>query len=256
MGIPPTPAPASLVYQQELVSEVAAQKSKLIYFGKRRDWIETISDLADTHILDQFQCENGDTQPLCPTEKSLFTHVLETIDLAPDSTIILDATRLDGAPESPAFSAFWQSTLRLMKALGQSKTRSFRFIVLSTSPTLVWASPAAPEVLGAMVQGMLRAFRTEVGLRNAYGIEFPADASSGIIAGALRAELQRVFNENLVSYRYSRPSGADVRLSRFVPELHPLVEENKDVQLSGVAVIVGMGERLRWGWEESGGNFG
>ncbi|KAF8180341.1 hypothetical protein K438DRAFT_1725600 [Mycena galopus ATCC 62051] len=235
MTAPVRPTPVQLSFQQvwtprELGAELPERKSKLVYFGKRSDWIDTLSDSADKHIL-------GD-------EQFSFAHIVETIDLASDSTVILDATTVDDAPDSPSFSAFWHSALRLLQTLGRSKIRSFRLIVISTtSVTVGSATPApAPSVLGAMVQGMLRVFRTETGLNNAYGIEFPPDASSQVIADTLKAELATKSKESLVAYRYSRlPREAVVSLRRFVPELRPPVEESTDVQLRGVAVVVGMG---------------
>ncbi|KAF8190662.1 hypothetical protein K438DRAFT_1763113 [Mycena galopus ATCC 62051] len=229
---------------RELGAELPERNSKLVYFGKRNDWIDTLSTSADKHMLGKLAGVGGDAKALWQTEQLFFAHVVETIDLASDSTVILDATTVDDAPDCPSFSAFWQSALRLMQALGRSKTRSFRLIVISTtSVTVGSATPApAPSVLGAMVQGMLRVFRTETGLTNAYGIEFPPDASSQVIADTLKAELATKSTESLVAYRYSRlPGEAVISLRRFVPELRPPVEESTDIQLRGVAVVVGMG---------------
>ncbi|KAF8190650.1 hypothetical protein K438DRAFT_1970946 [Mycena galopus ATCC 62051] len=249
MAVPVKAGQVQVSFQQvwtprELGAELPERNSKLVYFGKRNDWIDTLSASADKHMFGKLSGVGGDAKALWQTEQLFFAHVVDTIDLASDSTVILDATTVDDAPDSPSFSAFWHSALRLLQALGRSKTRSFRLIVISTtSVTVGSATPApAPSVLGAMVQGMLRVFRTETGLNNAYGIEFPPDASSQVIADTLKAELATKSKESLVAYRYSRlPGEAAISLRRFVPEFRPPVEESTDVQLRGVAVVVGMG---------------
>ncbi|KAF8217001.1 hypothetical protein K438DRAFT_2007702 [Mycena galopus ATCC 62051] len=244
-------APVQISFQQEwtprkLDTELPDRNlnSKVVYFGKRTDWIDTLSESADKHILGQLAGVGEDSKSLWQTEQLFFAHIVEALDLASDSTVILDATTVDDVPDSPHFSAFWHSAISLMQALGRSKKRSFQLIVISTgSKSLaVGSSTPAPYILGAMVQGMLRVFRTETGLNNAYGIEFPANVSAQVIADALKAELVRKSEESLVAYRYAWfPGEAGISLRRFVPELRPLVEEGRDVQLRGVGVVVGMG---------------
>ncbi|KAF8207894.1 hypothetical protein K438DRAFT_1713428 [Mycena galopus ATCC 62051] len=240
-------APVQVSFQQvwtsrELGAELPERNSKLVYFGKRNDWIDALSTSADKHMLGKLSGVGGGPEALWQTEQLFFAHVMETIDLASDSNVILDTTNVDDSPDSPAFSTLWHSALRLMQALGRSKTRSFRLIVISTTSVTVGSATPAPFGLGAMIQGMLRVFRTETGLNNAYGIEFPPDASSQVIADTLKAELAAKSKESLVAYRYSRlPGEAVISLRRFVPELRPPVEESTDVQLRGVAVVVGMG---------------
>ncbi|KAF8216995.1 hypothetical protein K438DRAFT_1798123 [Mycena galopus ATCC 62051] len=247
-----TAAPVQISFQQEwtprkLDAELPERNlnSKVVYFGKRTDWINTLSESADKYILGQLAGVGEDSKSLWQTEQLFFAHIVEALDRASDSTVILDATStVDDVPESPHFSAFWHSALSLMQALGRSKKRSFRLIVISTgSKSLaVGSSTPAPYVLGAMVQGMLRVFRTETGLNEAYGIEFPANASTQVIADALKAELGSKSKESLVAYKYAWfPGEAGISLRRFVPELRPLVEEGMDVQLRGVGVVVGMG---------------
>ncbi|KAJ7265137.1 hypothetical protein C8J57DRAFT_1511694 [Mycena rebaudengoi] len=102
MNIVPSPMPPRVVFQQvwtpkELGAKVPAQKSKLLYLGKRRDLIDTLSHSADKYIVGDVQGQSG---TLWPTKQSL-THVLESIELAADSTIILDATQMNDTPESP-----------------------------------------------------------------------------------------------------------------------------------------------------------
>ncbi|KAF8217016.1 hypothetical protein K438DRAFT_2007710 [Mycena galopus ATCC 62051] len=244
-------APVQISFQQEwtprkLDAELPERNlnSKVVYFGKRTDWINTLSDSADKHILGELAGVGVDSKSLWQTEQLFFAHVVETLDLASDSTVILDATTVHDVPDSPHFSAFWHSALSLMQALGRSKARSFRLIVISTgskSLTVGSATPA-PYVLGAMVQGMLRVFRTETGLNDAYGIELPANVPAQVIADTVRAELASKSKESLVAYRYAwLPGETGFSLRRFVPELRPLVEESMDVQLRGVGVVVGMG---------------
>ncbi|KAJ7932976.1 KR domain-containing protein [Mycena leptocephala] len=228
------PLPGRFSFQQvwmpkELIAK-PRPNSKILYFGKQ--WLgSTRSRTLSTSIFS-----------LTVERPNSLSIVLETFEILPDCTIILNASHMDDAPDSSSFSPFWQSALLLMKALGKSKKRTFRFIVLSTAPVSV--ASTAPPVLGTMIQGMLRVFRTEVGLDNAHGIELPGDAAPGIVAEVLAAELRSSTKEYMVSYRYSRlPGESAVRLRRFVPELRPLVGENGDVdvRLSGVAAIVGMG---------------
>ncbi|KAJ7666829.1 hypothetical protein DFH06DRAFT_1040341 [Mycena polygramma] len=245
MDSSPSPISPGFSFQQvwipkELDAKKPAAVSKVFYLGNRLDWIDSLFDSVDKYMLGQSECQDGGTPSKFLSEESFFDHILENVALALQPTIILDVTGMADAPESPSFFANWQSTLRLMKALGRSKTRSFTFIVLSTSPVSVGAKPLS--VLGPTIQGMLRVFRTELGLHSAYGIEFPEGAAPADIAEAVKAELSGS-KDNMVSFRHSRlPGELSVGLRRFVPELQPMIQENMEVRLSGgVAVIVGMG---------------
>ncbi|KAJ7040667.1 hypothetical protein C8F04DRAFT_1391530 [Mycena alexandri] len=245
MNIPAALAPpATATLQQiwvprELDTQISNPIStRIVYFGKRCDWINSLLS-ADGDLLFDLDSDDlnvNDGSAVWRSETA-FSHLLSTIDLL-NSAIIVDATALDAAPSSPSFSAYWQKILRVMKTLGRSRTRSFKFIVLSTS------GGAAPSVLAPLIQGMLRVLRREVGLEGAYGIELPTDTSPSVVADVVKAELRGRTTENMISYRYSRAPGeaeAHARLTRLVPELRPVVDAPVDIHLSGVAVIVGMG---------------
>ncbi|KAJ7644124.1 hypothetical protein FB45DRAFT_824078 [Roridomyces roridus] len=163
------------------------------------------------------------------------TEALDTLSHAPNAAIVLDVTGAEDAPESATFSDSWQNILQLLKTLGRHKG-SFTFVVVSTA---LEANSQPPSVLGAMAQGMLRVFRREVGLQNAYGIEVPGDLAPSSVFDILQKELaapRGAVKDTMVSYRHSSAG-----LQRFVPELRSLLLGDIDTRTSGVAVIVGMG---------------
>ncbi|KAJ7127893.1 hypothetical protein C8R44DRAFT_616608 [Mycena epipterygia] len=254
MGIIPNPSPpANFSFQQawipkEVGAKTSAPSSKIAFFGRgcTADWISaTTQSFAESVVVDLK--DDVQWRSTCDTQVHLlpsgnYTHLLDAIHIEPNSTIILDATCANDTPESASFSAFWQRVLSLMKALGRNKTHTFNLVVVSTT----LAPAAAPPILGPMIQGMLRVFRSELGLGNAYGIELPCDVCTDVMVALLKAELGAVRGhnkDNMVSYRYSRATlhEPEVRLLRFVPELRPLAAEDAIPQASGVAVIVGMG---------------
>ncbi|KAJ7176732.1 hypothetical protein C8R46DRAFT_1077165 [Mycena filopes] len=224
------------VPQKHGAVDSALDSRKIIYFGRRCDWIESFTaDASDGGLLFGFDDDSVDSVNTIWRSGSAFSQLLPTIDLA-NATVIMDVTRLDATPDSSAFSASWQKILLVMKALGRSRIRSFRFIVLSTP-----GDAAGPSILGPLVQGMLRVFRREVGLDSVYGVEVPRGAPPDVVADAVRAELRGRTTENMILYRYS--GEAEERLTRFIPELHPVpvVDAPPSARLAGVAVIVGMG---------------
>ncbi|KAJ7768218.1 hypothetical protein B0H16DRAFT_1686400 [Mycena metata] len=237
---PPTVTLQQIWAPKELRTARALNSTKIVYFGKRCDWTNSLLS-ADGDLLFDLELDGVDSNvnggsPVWRPETT-FSQLLSTIDLS-NCALIVDATALDAAPSSPAFSAYWQKILRVMQTLVRSRTRTFKFIVLSTS------GGAAPSALGPLIQGMLRVFRREVGLDGAYGIELPSEASPSVFADIVGAELRGRTTENMISYRYSPAPGeaeAEARLSRLVPELRPVVDAPAEVHLSGVAVVVGMG---------------
>ncbi|KAJ7482780.1 hypothetical protein FB451DRAFT_1236033 [Mycena latifolia] len=250
MGIPSAPPPAGCSFQQvwipkELGPATSHPSSKLVLFGRRSDadWINLISRSFGTSVLVdldevikwRYGGNRGQSLWHSMASGDSYSHLLDTIEIEPNSLIVLDVTFADSTPESGAFSAFWQRILWLMKALGRNKMRTFTLVVVSTIPL----PSAAPPGLGPMIQGILRVFRREVGLENAYGIEIPIDTSADLIAEVLKAEfgaLRHVIKDNMISYRMGE-SG----LMRLVPELRSLSAVNAPRRPSGVAVIVGMG---------------
>ncbi|KAK7033257.1 6-deoxyerythronolide-B synthase EryA1, modules 1 and 2 [Favolaschia claudopus] len=228
------PASPQLSFQQvwtpkNTVPSTGKGKRRILYFGRDNcNWIDLFPDV-NKYVF-------GSPCSRWPTEDSFYTQMLDTMNS--DSAIVLDMIGMDDSPDSPTFSVVWQSALRLMKALVRSKTRPFRFVVLSTTPNS--RCTTEPVVLESMVQGMLRVFRMETGLSIACGMEFAADTHSDKIAQALETELNSNSIDNMVRYSalLSEPTAS---LSRFVPELQPLEVDGAMVQLQGVAVIVGMG---------------
>ncbi|KAJ7440338.1 polyketide synthetase [Mycena galericulata] len=240
MDVPPNPFSFQQVWipkQLPVKPSMSLTNSKIVIFGRGldADWVKILSrDCATEAILVPdlagcgFLSTSGDQA------------VSQAIEL--NATIILDATGAEDSPEVASFSAFWHNILLLMKALGRHKTGTFAFIVLSTTPCPGSQSTAVPPVFGPMVQGMLRVFRRELGIQNAYGIELPQDVSPTILARILGEELgapRGTVKDNMVSYRRSPSPG--VELIRFVPELRPLVLEKVTTRPSGIAVIIGMG---------------
>ncbi|KAJ7482732.1 hypothetical protein FB451DRAFT_1235938 [Mycena latifolia] len=252
MGIPSVSSPVGCSFQQvwipkELGPAASHPSSKLVLFGRRSDadWINLISRTFGTSVLVdldevvkwRYGGNRGQSSWHSMASGDSYSHLLDTIDIEPNSLIVLDVTFADSTPESAAFSAFWQRILWLMKALGRNKMRPFTLVVVSTIPV----ASAAPPGLGPMIQGMLRVFRREVGLENAYGIEIPGDASADLIAEVLEAEfgaLRGITKENMVSYRKDNHESG---LMRFVPKLRESAEQKASLRPSGVAVIVGMG---------------
>ncbi|KAJ7101451.1 hypothetical protein B0H15DRAFT_411968 [Mycena belliarum] len=245
MSISGSSAPTSCAFQQvwipkRLDTETSHATSKVVFFGRRRaaDWM-TISGsipkcfMVDLDVVIRHIDDRGSRSSVSSNDS--VSHLLETIDIVPNSVVVLDATGVDGAPESPGFSPFWQKILRLLKALGRNKTHAFTLVVISTTP----APSAAPPVIGPVIQGMLRVFRREVGLENAYGIAFPAELSAATKAEILKTEFRAVrgmLKDNVISYRMT-----DSGLVRLIPELRPIVGHPAPPPSNGVAVIVGMG---------------
>ncbi|KAJ6632258.1 hypothetical protein B0H10DRAFT_1771537 [Mycena sp. CBHHK59/15] len=242
--------------------QLPSLRSKFAFFGRRldADWIHVLSKSATESFTgesvfvelnkDGLGCRytelapNAETKwlPFLPGESS-FGDLLELINIGTNSTVILDATFANDNPKSASFSGFWQQVLWLMKLLARNRDRTFNLIVVSTASGPVPSTEEGKVIptLGAMVQGMLRVFRREVGLKGAWGLDLPGDLPAKMIAEIVEAELEAhgtgMSKDNMVVYRYSDSS----RLVRLVPELRDCDKQKSVTPLSGVAVIVGMG---------------
>ena len=163
--------------------------------------------------------------------------------------VVLDATHLRKHVSYAEGMAVWQDCLSLLKVLIGVRDKLKAVVALSggiegPTPQL---STSAWFSLGSVVQGMLRVFRTELGLspETVWGVNLESTTSLVELSPRLRAEVH-----TRLSGEFSSSHGLDSLVllrhggGRFVPRLvplHPDVTASGPHSSTGIAVIAGMG---------------
>lgn len=233
---------------------------ELLYLGSGR-LSELVAKTARRSLCLHISLDEPKPQKDVPAHNDLFVllqQLDETLALVKgtDLSIVVDTTSITSKPHSTGFACY-SIILHLMKVLVSRKLCISNFLVISSQSVPVHlpsedSNDISTDVptcfgVGALIQGMLRVFRSETGLSNiVWGLDLPDlvnselsdDILETIVLNETEARFRGCFNDTLIAYR---AKGMEKPLVRLCPILEAFDVTEMTTVVSGIAVVTGMG---------------